>query len=451
MPIWNPQSECLDRADLEALQLHRLQETVRRAYARVPHYRSAFDAAGVRPEDIRTLDDLRRLPFLTKQDLRMHFPYGMLAVPMEQVVRIHASSGTTGKPTVVAYTRHDLEVWAELMACIISAAGVTSRDILQIAFGYGLFTGAFGLHQAGERVGATVLPISSGHSRRQIQAMLDFGTTALACTPSYALHLSEVMEEMGVDRGQLRLRWGLFGAEPWSEAMRAELEAKLGCFATDNYGLSEVIGPGVSGECEYRDGLHINETHFIVEVIDPETLDLLPEGEVGELVFTSLTKEAFPVIRYRTRDLSWITRAPCSCGRTTARMSRIQGRTDDMLTIRGVNVFPSQVESVLATVPGLTVNYQIIVDRPGTLDEMEVRVEVSPDFATDDMGAFRRLQDQAREALLSVLGLSTKITLLEPRTLERSPGKAMRVIDHRKGRDQTRQRVTGDYPLSRDS
>ncbi len=433
MPIWNPQFECMGRSDLEEMQLRRLRETVLRVYANVPHYRSVFETIGVRPEEIRTLEDLRRLPFLTKQDLRSHFPYGMLAVPMDQVVRLHASSGTTGKPTVVAYTRHDLEIWAESMGSVISAAGETSRDILQIAFGYGLFTGAFGLHQAGEHVGATVLPVSSGGSQRQIQAMLDFGTTALACTPSYALHLGEVMEDTGVERGQLRLRWGLFGAEPWSEGMRSEIEAKLGCFATDNYGLSEVIGPGVAGECEYRDGLHINEAHFIVEVIDPDTLEPLPDGNLGELVFTSLTKEAFPVVRYRTRDLSRITREPCVCGRTTARMARVQGRTDDMLIIRGVNVFPSQVESVLASVQGLTVNYQLVVDRPGTLDELEVRVEVSPDYATDEMGAFRRLQERAREALLSVLSLSTRVTLLEPQALQRSPGKAQRVVDRRRG------------------
>lgn len=432
MPIWNPQVECMDRSDLEEMQLNRLRETVLRVYANVPHYRSTFETIGMRPEEIRTLEDLRRLPFLTKQDLRSHFPYGMLAVPMEQVVRLHASSGTTGKPTVVAYTRHDLEIWAESMGSVISAAGVTSQDILQIAFGYGLFTGAFGLHQAGEHVGATVLPLSSGGSRRQIQAMLDFGTTALACTPSYALHLGEVMEEMGVEQNQLRLRWGLFGAEPWSEGMRSEIEAKLGCFATDNYGLSEVIGPGVAGECEHRDGLHINESHFIVEVIDPDTLEPLPDGNLGELVFTSLTKEAFPVIRYRTRDLSRIIREPCACGRTTARMARVQGRTDDMLIIRGVNVFPSQVESVLASVQGLTVNYQLVVDRPGRLDELEVRVEVSPDYATDEMGAFRQLQERAREALLSVLRLSTKVTLLEPQALERSAGKAQRVVDRRR-------------------
>lgn len=433
MPVWNPLFECMERSDLEEMQLNRLKETVLRVYARVPHYRSALEVVGVRPEEIRTLEDLQRLPFLTKQDLRSHFPYGMLAVPMDQVVRLHASSGTTGKPVVVAYTRHDLRMWADAMGSVISAAGVTSRDILQIAFGYGLFTGAFGLHQAGEHVGATVLPISSGGSRRQIQAMLDFGTTSLACTPSYALHLGEVMEEMGVDHGQLRLRWGLFGAEPWSEGMRSEIEAKLGCFATDNYGLSEVIGPGVAGECEYRDGLHINEAYFMVEVIDPDTLEPLPDGDLGELVFTSLTKEAFPVIRYRTRDLSRMTHEPCACGRTTARMARVRGRTDDMLIIRGVNVFPSQVESVLASVPGLTVNFELVVDRPGRLDELEVRVEVSPDYATDEMGAFRQLQERAREALLSVLSLSTKVTLLEPQALERSPGKAQRVLDRRRG------------------
>jgi phenylacetate-CoA ligase len=418
---------------LELLQLARLRETLARAYARVPHYQASFEALGVEPDDIQALDDLQRLPLLTKQELRDHFPYGMLAEPRERIARIHASSGTTGKPTVVAYTRKDLETWAELMGCVISAGGVTASDILQVAFGYGLFTGAFGLHQGGERVGTAVIPMSSGQSRRQIQAMLDFGTTALACTPSYALHLSEVMEEMRVDKSQLQLRWGLFGAEPWSEAMRSEIEAKLGCFATDNYGLSEVIGPGVAGECEQRDGLHINEGHFIVEVVDPETLEPLPEGELGELVFTSLTKEAFPVIRYRTRDLSCISKEPCACGRTTARMARVQGRSDDMLIIRGVNVFPSQVESVLATVPGLAINYQIVVDRPGTLDEMELQVEVSPDFATDDVASFRRLQQSAHQALLSVLGLSAKITLLEPRTLERSSGKAHRVVDHRLG------------------
>ncbi len=430
--IWDEKYECMPREELRELQLERLKETVKRVYERVPHYTKAFDEAGVKPEDIKTLDDLTLLPFTTKDDLRENYPFGMFAVPLKEVVRIHSSSGTTGKPTVVGYTKNDLETWSELVARFLIAGGVTDEDVIQNAFGYGLFTGSFGLHYGAEKIGATVIPISSGNARRQIMVMQDFGTTALVCTPSYALYLLELAEEMGVSRGDLKLKHGLFGAEPWSESMRKEIESKLGITATDNYGLSEVIGPGVAGECLERNGHHIFEDHFIAEVIDPETGEALPIGERGELVFTTLTKEAFPVIRYRTRDISSLNDEPCPCGRTLIRMERVRGRTDDMLIVRGVNIFPSQIEHVLLEIDDTEPHYQIIVDRQkGALDDIEIWVEVSESIFFDEMKRLRALEKTITNRMRDILGLSTKIKLVEPRTIERSTGKAKRVIDRR--------------------
>jgi phenylacetate-CoA ligase len=429
--IWNPAMECMAREQLVELQLERVRATLQRVRERVPLYRDRLGAADVAPDSIRSLADLRRVPFLTKQDMRDHFPYGLFASPMSDVVRLHASSGTTGLPTAVAYTRADLETWTEAMARIVAAAGVTADDIAHVAFGYGLFTGAFGLHYALERVGATVLPVSGGNTQRQVEIMRYFGSTVLVCTPSYALRIAEVAEQMGVRRGDLKLRLGLFGAEPWSEPMRREIEERLGIVATDNYGLSELIGPGISGECGERSGLHINEDLFLAELIDPETLEPLPEGAAGELVLTSLTKEAFPVVRYRTRDITRITPEPCACGRTTARMERITGRTDDMLIVRGVNVFPSQIESVLLEVEGTAPHYQIVLSRNGSLDEIEVQVEVSEGMFADEARKLYALRDRISHRLSTVLGIGVGVKLAEPRTLERSEGKAKRVIDNR--------------------
>ncbi len=430
--IWDRENECRPRADLRRLQNERLRETLARVYETMPFYRERFDAAGLEPRDVCSQAELARLPLLTKNDLRDHFPYGLFAVPLKEVVRVHASSGTTGKPTVVGYTRQDLETWAEVMARLVTAAGVTAEDVAQVSFGYGFFTGAFGLHYALERVGATVLPVSGGNTERQVETMLNFGSTALICTPSYALRIAEVMGEMGIDRSLLRLRWGLFGAEPWSENMRREIEARLGIFATDNYGMSEIIGPGVSGECQERSGLHINEDHFLVEVLDPDTGQPVPEGEPGELVFTSLTKEAFPVVRYRTRDISKVTFEPCPCGRTTARMARVFGRTDDMLIIRGVNVFPSQIEEVLLAVEGAEPHYQIVVERSGALDDIEVQLEVSERTFSDGARKMFTLRELVEHRLEVALGIGVRVKLMEPGAIERSQGKAQRVVDRRK-------------------
>jgi len=429
--IWDVANECCSREALERVQLSRLRETLSRVYARVEHYRRSFDEHGVHPDQLRTLADLQRFPFLTKHEILQHYPFGMLAVPFREVVRIHSSSGTTGNPLVVGYSRCDLEIWSEMVARIVCAAGVTSEDVVQIAFSYGLFTGGFGLHYGLERVGAAVVPASGGNTERQIRLMRDFGTTALVCTPTYALHIAEVAPELSVDPESLKLRLGLFGSEPWSEAIRREIEAKLGLFATDNYGLSEVVGPGVSGECQCRCGLHINEDHFLVEVIDPDTLEVLPEGEVGELVFTTLTKEAFPVVRYRTRDISRITREPCECGRTNARMERVRGRTDDMLIVRGVNVFPSQIEAVLLEIEGTEPHYQIVVDRKGALDDLEVWVEVSENVFVDEWKQLAALQQRIQRRLETVLGISVRIKLVEPKSIERTVGKAKHVVDRR--------------------
>jgi phenylacetate-CoA ligase len=431
--IWNDEYETLPREALEALQLKRLRDLVDRMYARVPFYRQKLTEAGYKSGDIRTLGDLARLPFTTKDDLRDNYPFGLFAVPMDRVVRIHASSGTTGKPTVVGYTRRDIDTWSELMARTLSAGGTTSRDIVHNAYGYGLFTGGLGAHYGAEKIGAAVIPMSGGNTKRQILIMKDFGSTILLSTPSYALNIAEVMAEEGVSPAALRLKCGLFGAEPWTEGMRREIERKLKISALDIYGLSEVIGPGVASECiEEKRGLHVFEDHFIPEIIDPDTGKVLPHGEAGELVFTTLTKEAFPVLRYRTRDISRLNPMPCGCGRTLLRMERISGRTDDMLIIRGVNVFPSQIEAVLMEVEGVEPHYQLIVTREGTLDVLEVQVEVNESIFTDEIKGLERLARRVEEDIKDLLGVSCKVRLVEPKTIQRSEGKAKRVIDHRK-------------------
>lgn len=432
MSIWNSDFECMSRDELEQLQLERLQATLHRAYKNVSFYHRLFNTIGLIPEDIRSLADLANIPFTTKGDLREAYPYGMFAVPLREVVRIHASSGTTGNPTVVGYTRGDLKVWSELTARVLAAGGVGKDDVVQIAFGYGLFTGAFGLHAGAERIGASVIPAGSGHSQRQIQIMQDFRTTSLVSTPSYALHLAETMTEMKVEPKSLHLRVGLFGAEPWSENMRKEIEERLGISATDNYGLSEIIGPGVAGECHEKSGLHIFEDHFYPEVIEPDTGRVLPPGLEGELILTTLTKEAFPLIRFRTGDITSLDYAPCPCGRTLVRMARVFGRTDDMLIIRGVNVFPSQIEQVLFEIEGTEPHYQLILDRKGSLDELEVWVEVTEAIFYDEMKRQRELVELIEDRLEATLGLHCRVKLVEPRSIHRSEGKAQRVIDRRK-------------------
>ena len=428
---WEPDRECMGQEELEQLQFERLQSTLNRIYSHVPFYRRKFDALGILPEDIGSLADFSRLPFTTKEDLRESYPYGLFAVPLREVVRIHASSGTTGASTVVGYTRNDVRIWSNLTARILTMGGVTKDDVVQIAFGYGLFTGGFGLHYGAERIGASVIPASSGNTLRQIKIMMDFKTTALVSTPSYALLVAETIREQGIPPAALSMKYGLFGAEPWSERMRREIEEKLGIVATDNYGLSEIIGPGVSGECREQNGLHINEDHFLVEVVDPETLQPMPEGETGELVITSLTKEAFPMIRYRTRDLTSILPGGCPCGRTLRRMARVRGRTDDMLIIKGVNVFPSQIESVLFEFEGTEPHYQIVLDRKGGLDEVTVLVEVGESIFFDQMRQQRGMIEQIRKRLVQELGVTVEVRLVERKTIARSEGKTRRVIDNR--------------------
>ncbi len=431
--IWNDEFETLPREAMEALHLKRLRDLTDRVYSTVSFYRRKLTEIGYKPGDLRKLEDLSRLPFTTKDDLRENYPFGLFAVPMERVVRIHASSGTTGKPVVVGYTRRDVDTWSELMARTLSCGGTTSGDIVHNAYGYGLFTGGLGAHYGAEKIGAAVIPMSGGNTKRQILIMKDFGSTILCCTPSYALNIAEVMAEEGVEPCQLRLKCGLFGAEPWTEGMRREIEKKLHIHALDIYGLSEVIGPGVASECiEEKHGLHVFEDHFIPEVIDPETGKPLPHGEAGELVFTTLTKEAFPVLRYRTRDISRLLPTACSCGRTLLRMERISGRTDDMLIIRGVNVFPSQIESVLMAVEGVEPYYQLVVSREGTLDVLEVHVEVNESIFTDEIKGLERLAKRVEDEIKDLLGVSCKVRLVEPKTIQRSEGKAKRVIDKRK-------------------
>jgi len=431
--IYDLEYETMPREGLEAIQLRRLQATAERVYATVPFYRKKFQEAGVVPGDIRTLSDIQKLPFTTKQDLRENYPYGMFAVPMDNVVRIHASSGTTGQPTVVGYTARDVDTWATLMARALAAGGASRGDIIHNAYGYGLFTGGLGVHYGAEKMGASVIPVSGGNTKRQIIIMRDFGPTILTATPSYTLHLAEVAEEMGISFQKLSLKFGIFGAEPWSEEMRNEIERKLNLTAVDIYGLSEVLGPGVSIEChEAKKGLHIAEDHFIAEIIDPNTGEALPYGSVGELVFTSVTKEAFPVVRYRTRDITSINPEPCICGRTLVRMNKVSGRTDDMLIIRGVNVFPSQIESVLMETEGVEPHYQLVVDRQENLDMLTVMVEVGEQAFSDTIKPLQDLESKIAKNIKETIGVTARVKLVEPKTIARSEGKAVRVIDNRK-------------------
>ncbi|MBI5558313.1 MAG: phenylacetate--CoA ligase [Deltaproteobacteria bacterium] len=431
--IYNEEYETLPREALEALQLKRLRSQIERIHARVPYYRAKMDEAGVAPGDIKTLADIGKLPFTTKEDLRKNYPFGLFTVPLERVVRIHASSGTTGQPTVVGYTKRDIAIWSELMARCLTAAGATPRDVIHNAYGYGLFTGGLGAHYGAETLGATVIPVSGGNTKRQIMLMRDFRSTVLLCTPSYALNLAEAMVDMGIDPKEMALKVGVFGAEPWSENMREEIEKQLGLKAIDIYGLSEIIGPGVAVECaEEQKGLHVMEDHFLPEIVHPETFAPLPLGEKGELVFTTLTKEAFPVIRYRTKDFSRLITAPCACGRTFHRMEKVTGRSDDMLIIRGVNVFPSQIEHVLISIEGVEPHYQIIVDREGTLDTLEVQVEVSDTIFSDEVKKLEGLPKKIQNEIKDLLGVSCRVKLVEPKSIQRSEGKAKRVIDKRK-------------------
>ncbi|HHW48124.1 MAG TPA: phenylacetate--CoA ligase [Clostridiaceae bacterium] len=432
MQYWNPTFECMSRDEMTKVQSERLIDTVKRVFHNVPHFRDKMQKIGIEPGDIKSVEDLKKLPFTYKQDLRDTYPFGMFAVPMSEIVRIHASSGTTGKQTVVGYTRKDIDTWAEVMARAIVYAGADKNSIIQVAYGYGLFTGGLGAHYGAERIGASVIPASGGNTKRQIQMMKDFGTTHLACTPSYALYMAEEMEAMGIKKEELKLKAGIFGAEPWSENMRKEIEEKLGIMAIDIYGLSEVIGPGVACECQYKCGMHISEDHFIPEIIDPETEEVLPPGSTGELVFTTITKEGLPLIRYRTRDISSLNYEKCECGRTFVRMNKVTGRTDDMLIIRGVNVFPSQIESVLLEVGYTAPHYLLIVDRVGKLDTLEVWVEMTQDMFSDKVRNIEDIERKLRKEIELTLGISAKVKLVEPRTIERSEGKAKRVIDRRK-------------------
>ena len=429
--IWNEYIECMDRERLLKLQSERLSAMVERLYYNVPFYRYLFQKKGIEPGDIKSVEQLSKLPFTTKQNLRDNYPFGLFAVPESEVVRVHASSGTTGKPTVVGYTRRDIELWSEVVARTLTAAGGGKNDVLHIAYGYGLFTGGLGIHYGAEKIGATVIPVSAGNTQRQLQLMHDLGSTILACTPSYALFLAEAMAEAGISPDQMKLKAGVFGAEPWTEAMRREIEDKLRIKAIDIYGLSEVIGPGVASECMHQQGLHVFEDHFIPEVIDPETLEVLPYGKVGELVFTCVTKEALPLLRYRTRDLTVLNADKCECGRTLVRMKKVLGRSDDMLIIRGVNVFPSQIESVLLDMNETKPHYQLIVDRVSNLDVLEVWVEVEGNLFSDEIKKLEELKKKIQHNIESVLGISTSVKLVEPKTIARSEGKAKRVIDKR--------------------
>ncbi len=429
--IWNPKYETMSRKDLEELQLERLKHQVARVYQKIPFYQQAFMERDITPSSIRSLADLARLPFTVKRDFRDNYPFGLLAVPLEQVVRLHASSGTTGKPVVAPYTAGDIDMWAEVMARTLSCAGMTKNDVMQNAYGYGLFTGGLGFHYGGERLGATVIPTAAGNTKRQIMLMEDLGTTVITCTPSYSLTIAETALDMGVDLKSSKLRLGVLGAEPCSEQMRQEIEAKLPIQAIDIYGLTEMVGPGVSVECPHKCGMHIFEDHFLAEIINPETGEQLPYGEVGELVLTTLTKEALPIIRFRTKDITSLNAEPCKCGRTLVRMSKITGRTDDMLIIRGVNVFPSQIESVLLEVEGVEPHYIIVVDRKRHMDTLEIQVEVSDDVFSDEARKMEELEKKLNEEMESTLGISPIIKLVEPKSIPRTVGKAKRVYDRR--------------------
>lgn len=429
--IWNEAKECMSRDELHHLQGKRLVKTVNHVYHNVEFYRKKMQAVGLEPGDIQSADDITKLPFTTKDDLRDTYPFGLFAVPMSEIVRVHASSGTTGKATVVGYTRRDIDVWSECVARAFTMAGLTKDDIIQVAYGYGLFTGGLGAHYGAENLGATVVPMSTGNTKKLITMMKDFGATALACTPSYLMHIAETLEEQG-DIPNIKLKAAICGAEPWTENMRKQIEEKLHIHAHDIYGLSEVMGPGVACDCIYHKGLHVYEDHFLPEIVSSETLLPVPEGETGELVFTTLTKEGIPLIRYRTKDLTSISYDKCECGRTLARISRFKGRSDDMLIIRGVNVFPSQIEAALLEMSGTTPNYFMIVDRVNNLDTLEVQVEVEERFFSDEIKELERLNKQIVHTIQQAIGLAVKVTLVEPKTLERSMGKAVRVLDKRK-------------------
>ena len=424
-------AETMPRAKIREIQLERLRYTVRYCYENVPFYKKKLDDAGVTPDSIKTLDDIRRIPPTTKADLRDNYPFGLFAVPMKNIVRIHASSGTTGKPTVVGYTAHDLDMWSDCMARLCAAAGATADDIVQISFGYGMFTGALGLHYGLEKLGCAVVPNSSGNTEKALMYMRDFKTTALVATPSYALYMAETAKKLEYPMSDYHLRLGLFGSEGCTPEMRTQIETAWGLFATDNYGMSELMGPGVSGECEERCGLHINEDYFLAEIVDPNTLEVLGEGETGEVLITTLTKEGIPLLRYRTRDISRITYEPCKCGRTFARMDKIKGRSDDMLKIRGVNVFPSQIESVLVGMQDVSPHYQLIVRREGFADTLEIRVELSDISLLESYGKIEELQNRIRHNMHTVLGIQCKVSMVEPNTIERFVGKAKRVVDLR--------------------
>ena len=429
---YQQREECLDRASLEDLQSQRLRALVASLYEKVPFYHAAFDEAGVDPSAVRGLEDLPDLPFTVKDDMRAAYPYGLFSAPLDDIVRIHASSGTTGQISVVGYTRDDLFMWAQCVARALAAAGASSRDILQVAYGYGIFTGGLGLHDGATQMGLSVIPASGGNTKRQVQFLRDFGVTGLACTPSYALLIAETAREMGEDPTAFPLRFGIFGAEAWSVGMRDRLQKALGIKAYDIYGLSEIMGPGVAYECSAQHGLHLNEDHFLTEIIDPHTLRPVADGEYGEVVFTTLTKQGIPLLRYRTRDISRFITEPCSCGRTFRRLDRFQGRSDDMLVIRGVNVFPSQIEQVLTGVSGVSSNYQIIVSREGVMDKVLVNVEIEPDFPADEIARFESIERQVRAEIDSALAVSVQVKLVEPKSIARTEGKAQRLIDLRK-------------------
>ena len=430
--IWNQDIECASREQMREIQSQRLVTMVARIYNSVPFYRAKLKQKGIAPGDIKSVDDLKHLPFTLKTDLRDNYPFGLLAVPQSEIVRIHASSGTTGKPTVVGYTRNDIDMWSEVVARSLTMAGITRNDLIQVAYGYGLFTGGLGLHYGAEKIGASVIPISGGNTKKQLQLMEDFGSTVIACTPSYAAYLGESIRKEGIDPRNIKLRAGVFGAEPWTEQMRVQIQELLGIKAYDIYGLTEVVGPGVSMECEHQCGNHIFEDHFIPEIIDPSTLEPLPYGAVGELVFTPVSKEGMPLLRYRTRDLTRLHADKCACGRTLVRMEKCLGRTDDMLIIRGVNVFPSQVESVLLELAETSPHYQLIVSRENNLDSLEIKVEIDEQFWSDEVKVLEALRKRISHNISSVLGISATIRLVEPRSIERSEGKAKRLIDNRK-------------------
>ncbi|NLL13189.1 MAG: phenylacetate--CoA ligase [Fibrobacter sp.] len=429
--IWNEQFETMPTNELRKFQLQNLKELVLRVYNRVPFYKEQMDKKGIKPSDIKSLEDIQKLPFITKTDMRDVYPYGLLATDMSEIVEIHASSGTTGKPVVDAYTQKDIEIWSEVMARTLSMGDTTKSDIVHNAYGYGLFTGGFGVHYGARKIGATVIPISGGNTKRQLSVMKDFGSSVLTCTPSYSLYLAEAARELGLDFSKFPIKAGFFGAEPWSENMRKEIESKLHLKAIDIYGLTEIIGPGVAAECECQDMLHIFEDHFYPEIIDPVTGQQLEDGKEGELVFTTLTKEGTPVIRYRTRDITYLNREKCRCGRTSVRMHRIMGRTDDMLIVRGVNLFPSQVEQVLLKIDGVEPHYQILVDRKGALDSLEVRVEMNETLFSDEIRYIENKEKEIEHALKEELLVHSKVKLVEPKSIERSEGKAKRVIDVR--------------------